>query len=433
MKKFLISLIVIILSFCTMCVWATESEIDIDEEVLLENLQNTEDVYTSNEEYTDEEIEKMYQDMLEEMYEESLSENQQIYNEYEAEEPTKAKVIEVKETEYVYDTDYTNAYKYKIQNLMVKVLEGEYADMEMEATYQLSNDSLVNLEMPEARKGDIIYIDVYADEDGNQYAVSNMIATMVGASVERKIGVCILGILAFVLVCIFGKEKGILSILIAALMLVLTLLIYGEQIFLGTSILLLAIIISIVIVVMLCIQRIGLTKDAIWVSVISIILICISSGIAFLSDAILRSAGGTFDAMFLTEYVLNRNIDFHNMFIGSIVLILSGILPYIVCDIWKECKNSADKSLKQLLNVSKNSMSGKIEILTIILMVMLVPKIVYLYCSKYYTMNMILNSEILVTELIRFFVCLISISITIPITVFACKYFKNEENIEENK
>lgn len=436
MKKFLISLSLIIVCLGTMCVFATESDIDINEEALIEDLQNTENVYTSDEEYTDEELEKMYQDMLAEMYEETLEENQKSYNEYQAEDATKARVIEVKESEYVYDTDYQNAYKYKIQTLVVKILEGEYANAEMEATYQLSNDSLVNLEMPELKKGDIIYVDVYTDEDGNQYATSNMISTMIGANVERKVGLWILGIIAVVLVCVFGKEKGVISILISALMLVFALLIYSEQIFLGTAILPLVIILSMIIGIVLCIQKNGLTKDTIWTSGISIILLGIAVGATFVTDILLRSVGATFDSMFLTEYVLNRNIDFHNMFVGSVVLILSGILPYIVCDIWRECKNSADKSLKQLLNVSKNSMSGKIEILTIILMTMLVPKLVYLYCSKYYTINMILNSEILVAELIRFFVCLIVISLAIPITTFIYKYIKNEatlENVDENK
>lgn len=433
MKKFLISLALISTIFSTLCVFATESEINIDEEVLIENLQNTENVYESSEDYTEEDIEKEYQQMLKEMYEESLKKSQNEYNTYEAEEATKAKVIEVGETEYVYDTDYANVYKYKIQNLRVKILEGEHAGEEMEVTYQLSNDSLLNLEMYEAKIDDEIYVDIYSDENSESYAFTNMTAATIGANLERKVEVVVLAIIAIALVCIFGKEKGTISILIAALMVVLTLLICGEQIFLGTSILPLTIILSAIIVVMLCIQKTGLTIDTIWTSLISMLVLFLGVVITFAIDSSLKCAGGTFDAMFLTQCVLNRNISFQDMFVGSIVLILAGILPYIVCDVWKESIKSDDKSLNGLLNASKDVMTGKIEILTIILTVLIMPKLVFLYCSKYYTMNMIMNSEILVTEFVRFFVSLIMISIAIPVTVFIYKYIKNEIDSKKEK
>ena len=159
-------------------------------------------------------------------------------------------------------------------------------------------------------------------------------------------------------------------------------------------------------------------------------IIILTTFVTFGVDYMLKNTGGTFDTMLTVENIIKRNIDFHHMFVGSIILILSAVLPYVVCNVWKKCKESNENDFNKLLDVSKDAATGKIEVVIAIFTALLIPKLVYLYSYRY-TVNEIINSEVVATEFIRMFMCIIAIALSIPATAFIYKVV-GEKNITEN-
>ena len=433
MKKFFVSFLMILTILSTVCVFATEDienasqpvneVVDESQVVEIDNYEDYEELFSQEEQISDEEYA--------EMYEEQMVDLAEYYDEFEVPAPTKAKVVKVEEPTYLYESDYTGfIYKMKKQEIEVEILDGEYVGKQVAVTYPLMADTFLNLEVPKLKKGDVIYINTGIDEETEEIYAE---ASGIGFNVERKTGMIILAVFTLILVIAFGKGRGILSALIATLIISVTLLICSEQIYLGTSIIVLLLLLSVIITAMIVIQKLGLTKDATWVAVSSIVVLILITFVTFGVDYMLKNTGATFDAMVMVENIVNRNIDFHHMFIGSIILILSVILPYVACDVWKKCKEFGENDFNKLLDVSKDAMTGKLEIITIIFMTLLMPKLIYLYSYKY-TAGEIINSDVLVTEFIRFFMCIIGIALTIPVTAGIYKLIGiGKNNVEENK
>lgn len=422
MRKILVSLLMIFTILSSMCVFATEEIVDGSQVIELDSYEDYEALLGDQMQLTDEEYEATYKEQMEYMV--------KYYDEYEVEDFPKAKVLEVYEPETMYETDYSGfVYKLTTQDVKVRLLEGEYEGEEVTVTYPLVADMLGNLKMKELKKGDVIYVAPAMDEETNELYAD---VAGVGFNVERKTPMIILAIVTAALIAIYGKEKGILSLLLSGLILVVALLICTEQIYLGTQIIVLTLLLSAVIASMITITKLGLTKDAVLASVSSVVVLAVIALVTFGVDALVKNTGGTFEAMLLVENIIKQNIDFHHLFVGSIILILSAIVPFVACDVWKSCKEAGEGGINKLLDASKSAMFGKLEIVTSILMVLLMPKLMYLYSYKY-TTNEIMNSDFVVTEFIRLFMCLIGIVLTVPTTVFMYHFFNKSKNANNNK
>lgn len=422
MKKIFVSFLMVFAIMSTMCVFATDEVVDNSQVIELESYEDYEALFNEQEQISDEEYEAAYKEQMEYLVE--------YYDEFETEELIKAKVLEVYDAEYMYETDYSGfVYKLKTQDVKVKILEGDYEGKEVTVTYPLAADMLGNLEVAELKKGDVVYVALGVDEETEELYAD---IGGVGFNVERKIGMIVLAIATAALILACGREKGLLSLLITALIIIVTLLIFTEQIYLGTQIILLALIIAAVITSMIVITKLGLTRDSFLVSASTILVLIIVALLTFGIDGLVKNTGGTFDAMFLVENIIRQNIDFHHMFVGGIILILSVVLPYVACDVWKKCKETNAAGFNNLLDASKSAVSGKLEVVTGILMTLLMPKLIYLYSYKY-TTNEIMNSDLMVTEFVRLFMCLIGIALTVPATVLIYHFFYNNKNVEDNK
>lgn len=431
MKKIFVSVLMVFTIMSTICVIATEESLDITQtapENQIIEIDNFEDYEAL---FSEQEQEQISDEEYDKIYEEQMTSLAEYYDALEMPELFKAKVITTKEPTYVYENDYTGfVYKMKVQEVEVEIMDGEYVGERVSVTYPLTADTFLNMDIPNLNKGDVIYVTAGVDEETQKlYAEANG----TGFNVERKTGAVILAVVAIILMVAFGKNRGVLSTLIMILILSITLLICSEQIYLGTSIIELTLFLSILIVAMIVIQKMGLTKEAILVGISSIIGILVITFVTFIVDSLLKNTGATFDAMVMIENIIKRNIDFHHMFIGSIILIVSAILPYVACDVWQKCEKTNQKDFNSLLDASKDALTGKVEIITIIFMTFLMPKLVYLHSYKY-TANEIINSDVVITEFIRLFMCIIAMAITIPITSGMYRCFKKQDNdLKDNK
>lgn len=427
MKKAIISLLMILMMIFSMTAYATEEMdefgditqledlTDIGEVIQIDNFDDYEALASDQPEISDDEYEEIYQEQMKEL--------RKFFDEYENEKLTKVKVVKAGESEYIYEMDYTGyLYKMKKQDVTVNVLEGEYEGKEVKLTYPLIMDSLLNLNVPELKKGDIVYVSLEMDEETEEVAAY---ATEIGFNVERKAGVIVLGVIAIVLVVVYGKGSGIFSALLILLIITCTLLIYAEQVYLGTEIIVLAMVFAVLFIGMIVISKLGLKKDALYVAGSCILIMMLITLITLGVDGLLRNNGATLESTMLAETIIKGNIDFHFLFVGSIILILSVIIPYVACSVWEKCKETSENDFNTLLDVSKGAMTGKIEIVTAILSVLMISKLLYMYPYKYST-NEILNSDVMVTEFIRLFMCIIAITLTVPVTALMYKLVNKE-------
>lgn len=426
MKKILLSFLLIVAILSMMCVFATEVSDDSTQIIEIDDYEQYENLFSTEQTLTDEEYEQLYTTQMKELAE--------YYEGYKAEELTKAKVIEAGEPEYIYEA-YTGEYvfKFKKQEIKVEILEGEYKGKELTLEYPLTADMFLNLDVAELHKGDVIYVYPYVDGENLEAEIGTT-----GNNVERKAGVIVLMVVTVLLMITFGREKGLISTLIVALIAVLTLLIGAEQIYAGTPIIILTLIFALVIVAMLSIAKFRLSKDAVMVTALSMIVILFSTLLTYGVDVLLKNTGGTFETTFLIETIVTGNIDFHALFVGGIVLMLAVAVPNVISKVWCKCKKANTNNATELLKASSSALSGNVEMVTVILTTLLIPKLLYLYSPRLmsayaykYTANEILNSDVLITELIRWCMVLIGMAIAVPVAVFGFKFFYKE--VKEEK
>lgn len=426
MKKFLLSFLLIVVILSTMCVFATEVSGDGNQVIEIENYEQYENLFSTEQSLTDEEYEELYAAQMKELA--------KYYEDYKAEELTKAKVIEAGEPEYIYEA-YTGEYifKFKKQEIKVEIMEGEYKGKELTLEYPLTADMFLNLDVAELHKGDVIYVYPYADGENVEAEIGTT-----GNNVERKVGVIVLMVVTVLLMITFGREKGLISTLIVALIAVLVLIIGAEQIYAGTPIIALTLIFALVISAMMAISKFRLSKDAVAVTAVSMIVILFVTLLTYGVDALLKNTGGTFETTFLIETIVTGNIDFHALFVGGIVLILSVAVPNVVSKVWCKCKKANTDNVTELLKVSKSAISGTSEMVTAILTTLFIPKLLYLYSPRLmstyaykYTANEILNSDVLITEIIRWCMVLIGMAIAVPVATYTFKILY--KNVEEKK
>ncbi len=422
MKKFLLSFLSIVVIFSTVCVFATEVSEGDNQVIEIENYEQYEDLFSSDETLTDEEYETLYVTQMKELAE--------YYEGYEAEELTKARVIEASEPEYIYEA-YTGDYvfKFKKQEIKVKILEGDYKGEELSLTYPLTADMFLNLDVPKLNVGDVIYVYPYADGDTIAAEIGNT-----GNNVERKAGVITLLAVTAILIVVFGRKKGLLSMLITTLIVVLTLGVGATLIYEGVPVIALTLIFALVISSMLAISKFKFSKDSLATVAISMIVILFMTLVTYGVDAVLKNTGGTFETTFLIETIVNGNVNFHGMFVGSIILILSVFVTNVVSKVWCKCSKAVTTDATSLLSECSCVLSGNVEGATVMLMTLFIPKLLYLYSPRLmstyaykYTANEILNSDVLISELIRLCMVIVGMVIAVPVTVYMYKYLHKTE------
>lgn len=429
MKKFLLSFLLLVVTFSTVCVFATEVSDGDNQVIEIENYEQYEDLFSSEETLTDEEYEALYDAQMKELAE--------YYEGYAAEELTKARVIEAAEPEYIYEA-YTGDYvfKFKKQDIKVRILEGEYKGEEISLTYPLTADMFLNLDVAKLNVGDVIYVYPYANADTIDAEIGNT-----GNNVERKAGVITLLAVTAILIVVFGRKKGLLSMLITTLIVVLTLGVGATMIYNGVPIIALVLIFALIISAMLAISKFKLSKDALAVVAVSMIVILFTTLLTYGVDLVLKNTGGTFETTFLIETIVTGNIDFHDLFVGSIVLILSVLVTNVVSKVWCKCKKADTTSATSLLKECSCVLFGNLEGATVMLMTLFIPKLLYLYSPRLmstyaykYTADEILNSDVLIAEIIRLCMVLIGMVIAVPIAVYSYKYvYKIEEKTVDKK
>lgn len=357
------------------------------------------------------------QDELKEYYNSYQDYMKGYYREYQRADSIKARVIEVDEIqeEYEFNDYYYSVSKYKIQPIKVKILEGDHAGEEYAISYLLTGDSLSNIEYAALKKGDVIFVGVSESENGEEVYAD---ITNTGANVERLGVVICIGVVALLLLIIYGGKKGVLSALILLLALDFCLVIVPNMGFDGQGFILGGVAFIVLLIATMVIAKMGFNKKSLVAGVISAVLTLVAWMLIVVADYLTRTVGVTFEVAAIAENVVLGNMNFEHLYIIITLMIAAVTITNVVCQLMKKLEEKNAESVNEKLEVGKEVLNGNILMTVITLLVMYIPNHLLLLTNKY-TSREIWNAEILVSELIRIFVVIIVTALAIPTTAFA--------------
>lgn len=415
-SKISIVLLIALLSSMWAVCFATENEIGetIPQEGLYEDVeylddyQQYEDLMTdASSEYSQEELKEYYDFYNEEM--------KKYFNEYEREETVKAKVIDVKPVQerYEFNDYYYSASKYHVQPIKVEIMEGENIGKEFEIGYLLTGDSLGNIEYSELKIGDTIFVGFYTDETTGELVAD---ITNAGANVERLGVIVCIGIMAIILLTIYGGKKGLLTSLIILLALDFSLLLVPIMGYEGNGFVIPGIAFILLLISTMVISRLGLTKKAIKAGGISIVLTLVSWLLLTVATYLTRTVGITFEVAAIAENVVLRNMDFSSLYVITTLIIIAVAIVNVVCNALKRIEESNVEGFNERLEICKPVLNENVIMSVVILLATYIPNHLLLLTNKY-TPQELWNAELLVVELVRICVLIISVSLAIPAVV----------------
>ncbi len=381
----------------------TEKE-DLQEPIYIDNYEDYEQLINDTTGYD--------QDELKEYYNEYQNYITDYYNSYEREKTYKARVIDVEDVEeqYEYNEYYYSVSKYEIQPITVEVLEGEYKGQIFEIDYILTGDSLNNIQYSTLQKGDIVFVAVNIDEEtGENYAD----ITNAGSNVERFGIIICIGIIALLLLTVYGGKKGLITALISLLILDFCLVIIPNMGYMGQGFIIGGVALIVLLIVLISLSELGINKEALKAIIISTILTLVSALLLVTINYLTRTVGITFEVAAISENVLLGNMNFEHLYIIITLIISSLAVTNVVCKSISQLSKEKVTGFDEGIKACKDILGANVLYIVIALVALYIPNHLLLLTNKY-TPTEVWNSEILISELIRLFIIIITMAIAIP-------------------
>lgn len=425
----MILVVTLLFSFWTTCFATDVNENVINTESESLEITTNNDNYGLPSEYEDEDIQyidsyekyediansQYSQDELKEYYESYQEYMREYFNSYQREKTIKARVIEVSPAheEYEYNEYYYSASKYDIQPIVVEIMEGEYIGEKFDISYLLTGDSLGNIKYSDLKVGDVIFVGLFTDETtGEVYAD----ITNAGANIERLGVVVCIGIMALILLVIYGGKKGLLLSLIILLALDFCLVLIPTMGFEGQGFIVGGVSFIALLIATITISKLGLNKRALKAGLISTGCVLVAWLLLATANYLTRTVGVTFEIAAIAENVIRGNMNFEHLYTLITLIIATATISNVVANAQKKLEESKVKGFNERLEICKPVLNENILISVITLLVTYIPNHLLLLTNKY-TPEELWNAEMLVTELVRIFVVVIATAITIPVVV----------------
>lgn len=424
-KKFMFLVVILSISLFAISSSFAESGESGENVVILDSIDEYEDIASPEDSSSSEE------DELKQYYEEYREYLKNYYNDYKREVPSRAVVIEAGEVRDEYRVaDYYSINKYTLQNLKVKVLEGEFKDKEVSVEYLLSADALDNIKMSPLQIGDKIFITVAEDAEGN--LTGN--ATNSWSTVDRISVIVLLGIIAGILLLIYTGKKGFCAILTCILVILVSTLVIPILSAYGYGSVYTGIFAGIALILAICFAHLGRNKTAVKAALISVVLSGVSVLLTLIFNYLTRTVGTVFEFAAISENILLGNINFTELFMMIVFLISSGVIANTVCLCVKKIDRESLDSFNDKTDACKAIIIANVITIVIICMGIYIPNHILLITNKFNDVE-IINSETLISEFVRMFAIVIPVILASPITAlnvfkFGKKYLKSA-NISE--
>ena len=403
MKKFLSVLFTFILVFSSVNCFATDVDSDSGD-----HLHTWYDDYSGDTEYLEDYSD--YEDLINSMdeqeyykssYEQMITETVENYNNATREKLYKAKVLEATEPETYYGY-YQYLYKSVYQVLKIEILDG-------------------------------INVSVTEDDSGTVYAYSSSI----DSPVVRWGWIAALIVLALILVCIYVGKPGMKMLVPILLVVDLIIMVVVPLMFSGTNMMLLLGVVVLLSTITICVLNLGIRAKT-FVAILATLIMTFVLVLAMYGfDNLAYMSGITYEITSFVESILPRVInsevetamDLHAMNIVMTALMAFFAFAPIVCktiDVYDKKKNE-EKSVLNTVEEMKEFVADKIATIVPILFTLVIPKYMILIINKC-SLNEIINSEVLGSDIVRILFILITIAIAAPLTAGAGKLLIDDDD-----
>ena len=309
----------------------------------------------------------------------------------------------------------------EVQNVTIRILEGEYEDEEHNAQYILS-DNVENKNSKDAlEEENRILVNIQEDE--------GEITSIVVQEIIKQYDITYIILLFIVLLIVIGRKKGIKPIIISILTVLAIYFILINSISKGWNLLLMSVVTSLVIQILTSIIINGIGRKSTIVVLSSIIGVGISGVIAFVYFKITQISGNI-----LNVSIDHIHLDIKQILYSGVILSSTGICLYISSTIATYLENikKEDKSVgwKQLTKMGIDE--GMNQITNIVS----IPILLYL-CSAITLIAIVTSNNshnetiaIIIEYLVN--ICVGGI-ITVPVIAFKIFFKTKSDNIIEGQ
>ncbi|WP_129724499.1 YibE/F family protein [Xylanivirga thermophila] len=300
------------------------------------------------------------------------------------------------------------------ETIKAKIMEGKYKDTIITIERELLKDSVYDFNI---EKDDKILIELYEDESNNLNA--NFI------NIWRLDKLKHLALILFIMVLIFGKIKGTLSLLSLLFSGFIIIKFMIPAILKGYDAILVSIIYSSIIIIVSFIMIAGFTKKS-FASILGTIGgTAVAGALANIYSKAVKVTGFANEDVGFIVSNMGVTIDFRGLYISAVIIgsigVVMDVSMSITSSIFEIKKHSPRISRNALINsgfeVGKDIMSTMINTLVLAYTGSSIP-LLMIYVASEASVTYALNSELIAIEIIKSLCGSIGLVFTIPFTVF---------------
>jgi uncharacterized membrane protein len=405
--SFIFALLAIVLCF-SVCF---ADVVDVDDDVLADDSQEELVVDYGDYDDYDDSSSGLSDDEMASYYEDYRNYLTDYYASYEREAPVRAVVVSIGEINEKYDISYDYSIsKNIIQDVKVRIDEGDHKGSEINLEYLLSADPLNNIVLAKLHPGDKIYVSITEAADGTITGeISNSWST-----VQRINLVLCLAIIATLLMIIFFSKDGINTALITAIVIIGATIIIPSFAFAGLGTLWTSLLLAILLIVAISIAHLKFTKDTVKAMCISGALTLASLLVVLAVNHITRTVGTVFEYAAIAENIILGNISFTELFYMGTLFITSGLVANTVAICINKINKHGVKTYESKVALCSETIMSNVINVTLILLVAYIPNHILLISNKFSNVE-IVNSETLISEIVRILGIIVPIIFVGPI------------------
>ena len=302
-------------------------------------------------------------------------------------------------------------------HLTIRVLEGRHQDELIETTFTQIQYSQWDF-VPEI--GQTVVLSIYTTDQGIETSIVNL---------SRQGNLFLLFFIFFVLLLIFGRKKGFLSLVSLIVSGIIIYVFFIPLVLKGHSIMLLTVFTAVAVIVVSFIIIAGFTKKSL-ASILGTVCGVISAVI--LSEIFSKACvitGAVSEEAFLLASEGGADIDFAGLFISGIIIGTIGVVMDVSMSItsliFELKENSPTMGFSKLvssgLKVGKDMMATMINTLILAYVGTSLP-LLFVFITNASSMTYVINTEMVAGEIIRSLCGSIGLILTVPLTSIIASY-----------
>lgn len=337
---------------------------------------------------------------------------------------TKGKIVvagEKKEIE-------TGTIKDIVQEVTIRITEGEYKGEEYVTNYVLSYDIDGKIVAHELKKGDKVIVQLSEDENGNMSATIQ--------EIERYGYIILLFCLFLLSILIVGGKQGVKAILGLLVTILAIFLILIRGLYYGGNAIILSILTSMIIIVLTFFIIGGISKKVVTAAIGTLGGVVSAGVVATIFNYLTKMSGACEDAIQLSVNMQTVNFDFRDLLFAGIIVASLGACMDVgmsIASSLDEIKNKTKTiDWKELFTSGMNIGKDVIGTMTNTLILAYVGgsiTLILLFMACNMNLQEILNKEVIAQEIISAIAGSMGVVFTVPITSFVYSMLNRDKTV----